>query len=73
MMSRTSRKLKWIVAATVLLAAAPIAWAEEPSRPQPVVVPEVQQNPQVSEPANPAFHGKCAPCHLTVPHSTKAR
>jgi hypothetical protein len=73
MMSRTSRMLKWVGAATVLLAAAPIAWAEEPSRPHSVVAPEAHKNPQVSEPAHPAFHGKRAPCHLTVPHSTKAR
>ncbi len=73
MMSRTSRMLKWVGAATVLLAAAPIAWAEQPSRPHPVVVPQVHKNPQVSEPAHPAFHGKRAPCHLTMPHSTKAQ
>jgi hypothetical protein len=73
MMSRTSRMLKWIGAGTVLLAAAPIAWAEEPSRPNPVVVPEVHMNTQVGEPAHPPFHGTCTSCHLTVPHSTQAR
>jgi hypothetical protein len=73
MMSRTSRMLKWIGAATVILAAAPIAWAEEPNRPNPVVVPDAHKNSQVSEPAHPAFHGKCAPRHLTVPDSTQAR
>jgi hypothetical protein len=65
--------LKWIGAGAVLLAAAPIAWAEEPSPPNPVVVPNVQRIPQVSGSAHPAFHGTCSPCHLTVPHSTQAR
>jgi hypothetical protein len=74
MMSRTSRMLKWIGAGTVLLAAAPIAWpAEQPSRPNPVVVPEVHENTQVRESDHPAFHRTCASCHLTVPHSTQAR
>jgi hypothetical protein len=73
MMSRTSRMLKWVGAATVLLVAAPLAWAEEPSRPHPVVVPNVHKNPQVSIPAHPAFHGKCASGHLAVPDSREAQ
>lgn len=76
MMSRTSRMLKWMGAATVLLAAAPIAWADDPSVPQhprPVVVPEVHRNPQVTDPKHPAFHGTQPSRHLTVPHSTQAR
>lgn len=73
MMSRASRMLKWIGAATVLLAAAPIAWADEPSGAHPVVVPEVHKNPQVTVSPHPSFHGTCAPRHLTVPHSTKAQ
>ena len=74
MMSRTSRMLKWVGAASVLLAAAPIAWAEPPSRPpHPVVVPNVHKNPQVGSSAQPAIHGTHTSRHLTVPDSTKAQ
>jgi hypothetical protein len=76
MMSRTSRMLKWIGAGTVLLAAAPIAWAGEPSRPQapkPVVVPETHQDARGGGRIHPAFHGTCPSRQLTVPHSTQAR
>jgi hypothetical protein len=66
--------LKWMGAASVLLAAAPIAWAEEPSsRPHTVVVPEVQKKPQVGKLAQHAIHGTYTSRHLTVPDSTKAQ
>ncbi|HET9172800.1 MAG TPA: hypothetical protein VFN97_25460 [Actinospica sp.] len=74
MMSRASRMLKWVGAASVLLAAAPIAWAEEPSRPtHPVVVPNAHKNPQVTGFADPVIHGTYTSRHLFVPDSTKAR
>ena len=68
MMSRTSRMLKWVGAASVLLAAAPIAWAEEPARPPHPVV-----TPQVGTCEHPAIHGTYISRHLSVPDSTKAR
>jgi len=58
MMSRASRILTWVGAGTVLLAAAPTAYAEEPAgavprQPKSVVVHEID--------------------HLAVPHSNQAR
>ena len=50
MMSRASRVLKWVGAATVLLAAAPIAYAESPS-PAPDPNPPRRSSPVCVAPA----------------------
>lgn len=75
MMSRASRMLKWIGAGTVLLAAAPIAWAGEPGpqSPKSVVVPETHCATRAAGRTHPVFHGTCPSRHQPVPHSTRAR
>jgi len=75
MMSRASRMLKWVGAGAVLLAAAPIAYADEPSAAASSHAKRVSVHgaaPAVDA-EHPPFHTACIFCHLTVPHSTKAQ
>jgi hypothetical protein len=74
MMSRASRMLKWVGAATVLLAAAPIAYAEpvaSPSLPhvQPAQHVQPVQHAQPIQPARQPQRANPASCRNASAHS----